>query len=130
MMMCDRSMMREEPISNVEDIRVLPIKSQYGIVGYVANITFKNGAPKIQLYKDKGDNVVEDFEELAMFVLGRNATDNDLGDNCDCRQGGCYCICCKMWGLVAALIVLAGLAYVGVSFAIGYAVDEKFLEFD
>ena len=128
MLMCNRSIMREESISNVADIYVLPIKSQYGIVGYVADITFKNGAKKIQLYKDRGDNVVQDFDDLSWFILGRKATNNEEQSSCDCSSGGCYCVCCKNWGLITMIIVLAVLIYIAVSFAIGYAVDEKFLD--
>ena len=57
MMFCGRSQERQEDIKNISDIQVLPIKTQYGIVGYVAEIQFKNNASAVQLYKDKGDNV-------------------------------------------------------------------------
>lgn len=128
-MLCfGRYKVREERLENVSDIVVLPIKSQYGIIGYVADIYFKNGAPKIQIYKDRGDDVVNDYEELSFFILGRNATDNMLSNDCDCTCGGCYCVCCDYWGIVIYFFVLAVLVYVGISFGIGYIIDKKFLE--
>ena len=44
-MMCmGRTIVCEESLTNIADMVVEPVRSQYGIVGYVANITFKNGA--------------------------------------------------------------------------------------
>ena len=57
----------------------MPVRTKEGVVyGYIAEIYFKNGADEIQLFKDKHDNVVNDFEELSMFILGRNAKNNEL----------------------------------------------------
>ena len=124
-----RDIIREENISNVYDINILPIRSQYGVVGYVADIYFKDGAKKIQLYKDRGDHVSADFEELSMFILGRNATNNvEREECCDCSAGGCYCVCCDYWGCVLYFFILAGLIYIGISFAIGYVIDNKMFE--
>ena len=44
MLCCGRYIYRNEAIENIKDIVVSPVKSQYGIVGYVANISFQNGA--------------------------------------------------------------------------------------
>jgi hypothetical protein len=76
---CGQSYERMESISNVKDIEVLPIRNKEGIViGYIAEISFLNGASDIQLFKDVRDNVVNDFKELSLFVLGRDAKGNEL----------------------------------------------------
>lgn len=130
MMSCNRQIQRQEQIDNVEEIEVKPVKSQYGIVGYVCNITFKDGAKTIQLYKDREDkDIVEDFEELSQFILGRNAKDNELKGNCECSCGDTYCVCCKNWGLILALFLFFALGYVALSFAIAYEMnDEKLFD--
>lgn len=103
---------------------VSPVKSQYGIVGYVANIYFKDGAKKIQLYKDRQDtDIIQEFEEISMFIMGKNAQNNELKGDCDCSKGGCYCICCKNWVLVAILFIVIAAAYIGGSF--GLAISQN-----
>ena len=44
---CGKDLKRVEALDNISEIEIKPVKSQYGIVGYVANILFKNGAKKI-----------------------------------------------------------------------------------
>ena len=130
-MMCfGREMKMIEALHSVELIEVQPVKSQYGIVGYVANIAFNDGAESIQIYRDgRGGDVVADFEELSMFILGRNAKNNELRSNCDCSCGASYCICCKNWFLILVLFVLVSLIYIGGSFGIAYSQDDAGLLF-
>jgi len=53
-----------------------------------------------------------------MFILGRNAKDNELnGGGC----GECYFICCKNWGLMLVLFIVISLLYIFASFAIAYS---------
>ena len=47
MMVCKRTAERCEALDNISECEVLPIRTQYGIVGYVLEIKFKNGARKI-----------------------------------------------------------------------------------
>ena len=129
MLWCGRSTTREEKLNDVADVVVKPIKTQYGITGYVLEIYFRSGAPRIQVHKDKSESVIKEFEELSTQLIGRNATGNDESLNdCSCRCDTCYCICCKLWCLVTLIFILAVLLYITVSMGIAYAVDEKFLE--
>lgn len=130
MMLCGRLMERQESLSNVQDMVVSPVKSQYGIVGYVANIYFKDGAKKIQLYKDRQDSdIIQDFEEISMFIMGKNAQNNELKGDCDCSKGGCYCVCCKNWVLVTIVFIIIAAAYIGGSFSLAISQNcGSFLE--
>ena len=63
---------------------------------------------------------MEDFEEISQFLLGRNATNNEIKNDCDCDCGECYCVCCKNWGLVLLLFLILAGGYIGGSFFIAY----------
>ena len=128
MMVCKRTMEISEPLSNIQECEVLPIRTQYGIVGYVLDIKFKNGAKKVQLYKDRGDEVQKEFEELSVILTGTNAKNNEEVSDCSCGAGGCYCICCNHWILILVIIILVALIYIGASFAIAFARDETIFE--
>lgn len=65
MLWCKRSTCREQKLMDVVDVVVVPVKSQYGIVGYIAEIHFKGTIPKIQVYQKKGETVQQEFEELS-----------------------------------------------------------------
>ena len=129
---CHRLQYRQESLDDVSEVVVDPVKSQYGIVGYVANIRFKSGASSIQLYKDKSDaNIVEDFNEMSRFITGNDADNNKLQGNCDGGCGQCYCICCKNWGIVVAFFAFFALGYVAISWAMAWAMsDGKLFERD
>ena len=122
---------RMENISNVKDIEVLPIRNKEGIVvGYIAEISFASGASDIQLFKDARDNVVNDFKELSMFILGRDAKGNELvatRKGC-CRRGGCYCVPCKNCGLVFFIMTLVVILWTVASFAIAFARDDTLFD--
>ena len=129
---CGQSYERIENISNVKDIEVLPLRSKEGyVIGYIAEITFVNGASDIQLFKDVRDNVVNDFKELSLFVLGRDAKDNELvtmrGRGC-CRKNGCYCVPCKNCGLVFFIMSLVVILLVVASFAVAFARDDTLFD--
>ena len=121
-----------ENISNLKDIEVLPIRNKEGIViGYIAEISFLNGESDIQIFKDVRDNVVNDFKELSLFVLGRDAKGNELvtmrGRGC-CRKNGCYCIPCKNCGLVFFIMSLVVILLVVASFAVAFARDDTLFD--
>lgn len=59
-------------ISDVSDIKLRSIKSQYGLVGYSIQIEFKDGSQSIQIWQELGDNVMGNIEELSQFCLGRS----------------------------------------------------------
>ena len=128
--MCmNRQMVRSEPLNTVEDIHVMPVKTDKGyIIGYVANITFIGDAKKIQIYqarknmRDDCSKIIADFQELSMFILGRDATDNYVRGRCDCSMGGCYCVCCNNWGLVTLAFIILSACYVGLSFLVAKTV--------
>ena len=124
MLACRRTMERCESLDNVQECEVLPIRSQYGIVGYVMDIKFKNGTKKVQIYKDRDDEVQKEFEELSKAITGQDAKNNEEVSDCSCGASGCYCVCCKNWGVILAIIVLLALIYIAASFAIAYARDE------
>merc|ERR1712146_478923 len=103
------------------EVELKHLDSDGGAYGYIAEIYFKNGARKFQIYMSKKSDVVAECEEMSMFIIGRNAKNNELVSDWTCKMGGCYCICCKHWALVTALYVLFGIAYIGASYGIAYA---------
>ena len=101
------------------------------MIGYVAEISFVNGESEIQLFKDVKDNVVNDFKELSLFVLGRDAKDNELvsmNKNGCCRKNACYCVPCKNCGLVFFIMALVVILWVVTSFAVAFARDDTLFD--
>ena len=60
--MCPRQHERVTKMSLISDVQLRPVKTQYGIVGYLVVIVFKDGSDNINIYHDKNDNVLNEIE--------------------------------------------------------------------
>jgi hypothetical protein len=98
---------------------VKPQMSQYGVIGYICEITFKDGTPMLKYYKDKGgDDSIQEFENLAQFCLERSPTMSGKS----CGSGTCYCICCRRWKDHTWNIFIYSLGYLTASIAITFLI--------
>ena len=58
-MMCGRSWQAQGKITQISEITMETVKSQYGILGYNIVINFKDDTSSFKYFVDKGDDAVE-----------------------------------------------------------------------
>lgn len=121
---CKRKVERKEKLSNVEDLELETVKSQYGIAGYYIKFTFKDGTKPLFLFHENNPQVLASINELSQFCLGRNAN-ADLGSNCDGKCGSSHCFCCPGYKLKIAIWTVVALAYIAGSFALAIVLNGR-----
>ena len=113
-----REMVQVDRISNIAEIEIHPFRS-CGVVSFIAYIHFKDGAKKIQIYKDNRDeDIVPDLQAMSLFLLGRDAKKHEVMHECSCQYQATFCVCCKNWGLVFLAFTLFAIVWIGGMFAI------------
>ena len=69
-------------LSDVKDIELLPIATQYGIIGYHFLFKFKDGSESIGMTQmGTKEEALESINELSEFVIGKKA-DGDGEPKC------------------------------------------------
>lgn len=124
---CGMRWVQKGKISQVRDIKLETIKSQYGIVGYSIKIIFKNKVRPIVIWQELSDNVMENIEELTQFCMSKSTDEVQETQSCDCRPGGCHCVCCPNYIAKAFLMFLFGAIFILVSFLISNTMYPIFI---